>query len=134
MYNYINYVYCVRLVLNSTHTIYIVSLWDYNTRREFGGSGNSGSSPTLSLSPPDIPACGRLHDTFPVSYILHNRTQLVQELEARISTSEAFMYSGKKLVRMTLLCATSLFIITVYIIILYMATFPLEICDIVPAQ
>ena len=94
--------------------MYVVFLWDYNTRREFGGSGNSGSSPTLSLSPPDIPACGRLHDTFPVSYILHNRTQLVQELEARISTSEAFMYSGKKLVRMTLLYVTSLFIVTVY--------------------
>ena len=50
-------------------------------------------SPSLSL---DIPANGTLHHPFPVSYIINNKTQLIQELEARISTSDAFMYSGKR--------------------------------------
>ena len=55
---------------------------------------------TLYLHPPlDIPASGTLHSLLPVSYTIHNRTQLVQEVEARISTSDAFMYSGKRHVR-----------------------------------
>ena len=49
-------------------------------------------------SPLGIPASGRLHDPMLISYTLHNRTLEVQELEARVSTSEAFMYSGKRLV------------------------------------
>jgi hypothetical protein len=44
----------------------------------------------------DLPASGQLHAPFPISYVVHNRTLLVQEVEARISTSEAFMYSGKR--------------------------------------
>ena len=44
----------------------------------------------------ELPASGQLHAPLPVSYVVANRTQLVQEVEARISTSDAFMYSGKR--------------------------------------
>ena len=46
----------------------------------------------------DIPASGQLHEIMTVSYTVQNRTTLVQEVEARMGQSEAFMYSGNRLV------------------------------------
>ena len=49
----------------------------------------------LSLFP-DIPASGQLHEIMAISYTIHNRTTLVQEIEAKMGQSEAFMYSGNR--------------------------------------
>jgi hypothetical protein len=68
------------------------------------------SIPTRNLSlsiSTDIPASGTLHQPFPISYIVHNRSQMVQEVEVRISTSDAFMYSGKRHSRFQILPSTS---------------------------
>ena len=50
---------------------------------------------------PDIPAGGQLHEIMAISYTIHNRTTLVQEVEAKMGQSEAFMYSGNRQVRTT---------------------------------
>ena len=52
----------------------------------------------FSILPPDIPASGQLHEVMTISYTVHNRTTLVQELEAKMNQSDAFMYSGNRLV------------------------------------
>ena len=46
----------------------------------------------------DVPASGQLHEIMAVSYTVQNRTGLIQEVEARMGQSEAFMYSGNRLV------------------------------------
>ena len=46
----------------------------------------------------DIPASGQLHEIMTVSYTVQNRTSLVQEVEAKMGQSEAFMYAGNRVV------------------------------------
>ena len=53
----------------------------------------------LPLPPsPDLPAHGDLHEVLPVSYTIHNKSMLVEEFEAKMGASDAFMYSGRRLV------------------------------------
>ena len=59
---------------------------------------------TFSLLSPDIPANGQLHEVMPISYTVHNRTQLVQEVESKMGQSEAFMYSGNRQVPSAVQC------------------------------
>lgn len=59
------------------------------------GEGRSDSPPTHS----DIPAYGQLMEMFSVAYTVQNKTALVQEFEAKIGPSDAFMYSGNRTVR-----------------------------------
>ena len=55
----------------------------------------------------DIPASGTLQEVLPVSYVIHNHTFLVQEVEVRIGTSDTFMYSGQRLCRFRILPSSS---------------------------
>lgn len=48
---------------------------------------------------PDIPAYGQLMSVLPVSYTIHNKSALIQEFEAKMGASDAFMYSGNRTVR-----------------------------------
>lgn len=50
---------------------------------------------------PEMPAYGCVQTPLPVSYVIHNRTAVVQEVELSIEPSDAFMYAGEKLVRST---------------------------------
>ncbi|CAN7946044.1 unnamed protein product [Ixodes pacificus] len=45
------------------------------------------------------PAHGSVRTPLTVSYLVHNRTLLVQDIELVMDSSDAFMYSGNKLVR-----------------------------------
>lgn len=45
------------------------------------------------------PAHGWVRTPLTLSYLLHNRTLLVQDVELLMDSSDAFMYSGNKLVR-----------------------------------
>ena len=47
----------------------------------------------------DIPASGELSEVLPVSYTVHNKTGLLQEFEAKMGATDAFMYSGNRQVR-----------------------------------
>ncbi len=46
----------------------------------------------------DIPASGQQSEVLPVSFTVHNKTGLIQEFEAKMGTTDAFMYSGNRLV------------------------------------
>ena len=50
---------------------------------------------------PDIPAYGQVMSVLPVSYSVHNKSALVQEFEAKMGASDAFMYSGNRIVSNT---------------------------------
>ena len=52
----------------------------------------------------DIPACGQLMSVLPVSYTVHNKSALIQEFEAKMGASDAFMYSGNRIVCQCVLC------------------------------
>lgn len=54
----------------------------------------------------DIPAYGQLMSVLPVSYTVHNNSTLVQEFEAKMGASDAFMYSGNRTVSTT--CNTTI--------------------------
>nr|XP_002733772.1 PREDICTED: trafficking protein particle complex subunit 11-like [Saccoglossus kowalevskii] len=43
-----------------------------------------------------IPSHGRVRDSLHVTYTIYNKTQMVQEVEAGMEPSEAFMFSGHK--------------------------------------
>uniref|UniRef100_A0A1E1XLT0 Trafficking protein particle complex subunit 11 n=1 Tax=Amblyomma sculptum TaxID=1581419 RepID=A0A1E1XLT0_AMBSC len=49
------------------------------------------------------PAHGRVRTPLTVSYLLHNRTLLVQDVELVMDSSDAFMYSGNKLLHFRIL-------------------------------
>lgn len=49
------------------------------------------------------PAHGRVRTPLTVSYVLHNRTLLVQDVELVMDSSDAFMYSGNKLLHFRIL-------------------------------
>lgn len=51
----------------------------------------------------DVPASGQLHEIMTVSYMVQNRTSLVQEVEAKMGQSDAFMYAGNRLVSIMIL-------------------------------
>uniref|UniRef100_A0A8C4PYM1 Trafficking protein particle complex subunit 11 n=1 Tax=Eptatretus burgeri TaxID=7764 RepID=A0A8C4PYM1_EPTBU len=51
----------------------------------------------------EMPAFGRVREVLPVRFQLHNRTAFVQEVEATVTASDAFMFSGNKLVRLRIL-------------------------------
>ncbi|XP_055015633.1 trafficking protein particle complex subunit 11 [Boleophthalmus pectinirostris] len=51
----------------------------------------------------DLPSFGRVRESLPVRYHIENRTALVQEVEMAVEPSDAFMFSGLKLVRVRIL-------------------------------
>lgn len=51
----------------------------------------------------DIPAYGQLMSALPVSYTVYNKSTFVQEFEAKMGASDAFMYSGNRIVCFSLL-------------------------------
>uniref|UniRef100_UPI00358EE0D2 trafficking protein particle complex subunit 11 n=1 Tax=Myxine glutinosa TaxID=7769 RepID=UPI00358EE0D2 len=51
----------------------------------------------------EMPAFGRVREVLPLRFQLHNRTAFVQEVEATVTASDAFMFSGNKLVRLRIL-------------------------------
>ena len=44
----------------------------------------------------DIPASGQLREVLPVSYTVHNKTDLIQEFEVKMGANDVFMYSGEQ--------------------------------------
>ena len=50
-----------------------------------------------------IPAFGLVRSPLPVTFTIHNRTGIVQTVEANVEPSDAFMFSGHKQVRVLLL-------------------------------
>ncbi|XP_070572055.1 trafficking protein particle complex subunit 11-like isoform X1 [Ptychodera flava] len=55
----------------------------------------------------NIPSHGRVRDSLPVEYTIYNRTPIVQEIEAGMEPSEAFMFSGHKQVCFRMLPSNS---------------------------
>ena len=51
----------------------------------------------------ELPSCGCVQEVMPVSYTIHNRTNLVQEVEGAIEPSDYFMFSGNSQVSTHLL-------------------------------
>ncbi|XP_061421126.1 trafficking protein particle complex subunit 11 [Lethenteron reissneri] len=51
----------------------------------------------------ELPASGCVREMLPVQYTLHNRTDIVQEVELTVDASEAFMFSGNKQIRLRIL-------------------------------
>lgn len=54
-----------------------------------------------------LPSHGYLHEVLPVSYTVHNKGMLVEEFEAKMGASDAFMFSGRRLSRFRILPSSS---------------------------
>ncbi|XP_041445016.1 trafficking protein particle complex subunit 11 [Xenopus laevis] len=51
----------------------------------------------------DLPSFGRVRESLPVKYRLQNKTSLVQDIEIAVEPSDAFMFSGLKMIRLQIL-------------------------------
>lgn len=58
-----------------------------------------GHAHTCLATSTDIPGSGLVQQVLPISYTISNKTALIQEFEAKMGTSEAFMCSGNKQVK-----------------------------------
>ncbi|KAE8629822.1 hypothetical protein XENTR_v10000605 [Xenopus tropicalis] len=54
----------------------------------------------------DLPSFGRVRESLPVKYHLQNKTSLVQDIEIAVEPSDAFMFSGLKMIRLQILPGT----------------------------